>query len=449
MTLYEQIYKSIKKDIQSGLLKSGQKLTSKRQLAYDLGVSINTVDAAYSQLQSEGYIIMRPKSGCYVAQLDPLQHIELESEHSEAKNHDFSYDIDFSPSDVDTENFPYALWRKLLRQSFDEIDPFLLKSPDSQGDLALRNSICAYLSQSRNIEADPAHLIIGNSTAALLRCICGMLGSTHTLASENPVYNTAYSIFSAMGGSCISIDAVSPSQLMQNLSKSDADIFYVTPSHQFPLGHSLPLATRIELLNWAAKDDRYIIEDDYDSEFRYSSRPLLPIRSMDKNGKVIYIGTLSKAIAPSVRISYALLPPSLMKLFREKGRLYLSSVSRLEQNVVHSFMSGGSFERHLNRMRNIYCKKRQLLVSLLSQHKDVEILGENAGHHILIRIGGMSEDQLVTLAQQEKIKVYPVSSYFIGDVSQKYSSSVLLGYGALSEKQIDEGVKRLVKAWNV
>ena len=331
MTLYEQIYKSIKKDIQSGLLKSGQKLTSKRRLAYDLGVSINTVDAAYSQLQSEGYIIMRPKSGCYVAQLDPLQHIELESEHSETKNHDFSYDIDFSPSDVDTENFPYALWRKLLRQSFDEIDPFLLKSPDSQGDLALRNSICAYLSQSRNIEADPAHLIIGNSTAALLRCICGMLGSTHTLASENPVYNTAYSIFSAMGGSCISIDAVSPSQLMQNLSKSDADIFYVTPSHQFPLGHSLPLATRIELLNWAAKDDRYIIEDDYDSEFRYSSRPLLPIRSMDKNGKVIYIGTLSKAIAPSVRISYALLPPSLMKLFREKGRLYLSSVSRLEQ----------------------------------------------------------------------------------------------------------------------
>ncbi len=449
MTLYEQIYRSIKKDIQSGLLRSGQKLTSKRQLAYDLGVSINTVDAAYSQLQSEGYIIMRPKSGCYVAQLDVLQHVELESEYFETKNHDFTYDIDFSPSDVDTENFPYALWRKLLRQSFDEIDPFLLKSPDYQGDIALRKAICSYLSQSRNIEADPTHLVIGNSTAALLRCICGMLGDTHTLASENPVYNTAYSIFSAMGGACISVDADTPDKLVENLSKTDADIFYVTPSHQFPLGHSLPLAARIELLNWAANDDRYIIEDDYDSEFRYSSKPLLPIRSMDKNGKVIYIGTLSKAIAPSVRISYALLPPSLIKLFREKGRLYLSSVSRLEQNVVHSFMSSGSFERHLNRMRNIYRKKRQLLVSLLSQHHNIEILGENAGHHILIRIKGLSESEIVGLAREEKIRVYPVSSYFIGGVSAEYESSVLLGYGALSEKQIDEGIKRLIKAWNV
>ncbi|MBR4878453.1 MAG: PLP-dependent aminotransferase family protein, partial [Clostridia bacterium] len=346
-------------------------------------------------------------------------------------------------------NFPYALWRKLLRQSFDEIDPLLLKSPDSQGDLALRNSICTYLSQSRNIDAHPEHLIIGNSTAALLRCICGMLGDTHVLASENPVYNTAYSIFSAMGGNCVSIDADRPDRLVENLGRTDADIFYVTPSHQFPLGYSLPLATRIDLLNWAAKDGRYIIEDDYDSEFRYSSKPLLPIKSMDKYEKVIYIGTFSKAIAPSVKISYALLPPSLMKAFSERGRLYLSSVSRLEQSVVHSFMAGGSFERHLNRMRNIYRAKRQHLVSLLSQHKAVEILGENAGHHILIRISGMSENQLVSLAQAEKIKVYPVSSYFIGEVAQKYSSSVLLGYGALSEKQIEEGVSRLMKAWGV
>lgn len=449
MTLYEQIYKSIKKDIQSGLLKSGQKLTSKRQLAYDLGVSINTVDAAYSQLQSEGYVNIIPKSGCYVANLDPLQNIELENEHFETKSHDFSYDIDFSPSDVDTENFPYALWRKLLRQSFDELDPFLLKSPDYQGDISLRSSICLYLSQSRNIEADPRHLIIGNSTAALLRCICGILGDTHTLASENPVYNTAYSIFSAIGGSCISIDAVNPGKLAKKLEETNADVFYVTPSHQFPLGHSLPLATRIELLNWAAKDDRYIIEDDYDSEFRYSSKPLLPMKSMDKNGKVIYIGTFSKSISPSLKLSYALLPPSLIKPFLLKGRLYLSSVSRLEQNVVHSFMAGGYFERHLNRMRNIYRKKRLHLVSLLSQHSQVEILGENAGHHILIRIKGLSEDQMVELAKGEKIKVYPVSSYFIGDVSSRYESSVLLGYGALSEEKIEEGVRRLMKVWKV
>jgi len=138
-----------------------------------------------------------------------------------------------------------------------------------------------------------------------------------------------------------------------------------------------------------------------------------------------------------------------MKIFREKGRLYLSSVSRLEQNVVHSFMSGGYFERHLNRMRNIYRKKRQHLVSLLSQHKQVEILGENAGHHILIRIKGLSESQMVELAKGEKIRVYPVSSYFIGDVESKYESSVLLGYGALNEKQIEEGVGRLMKVWGV
>lgn len=448
--LYEEIYQSFKKDIQSGLLKSGQKIPSKRQLAYDLGVSVNTVDTAYSQLQSEGYITIVPKSGCYVAQLDPLQHIELKNENTKSEKISVTYDIDFSPSDVDLENFPYGLWRRLLKQSFDELDPFVLKSPEAQGDYALRSSICSYLSQSRNIESEPERLVIGNSTASLLRCICGMLGSTHVLASENPVYNMAYSIFSAMGKSCLSVSSESPDALIKKLNDTKADVFYVTPSHQFPLGHSLPLKTRIELLNWAALGDkRYIIEDDYDSEFRYGSKPLPPLKSMDKYGKVIYIGTFSKSIAPSVKLSYALLPPSLMKLYNEKGRLYLSSVSRLEQKTVCSFMSGGYFERHLNKMRGIYRKKRQLLVELLSRRGKIEILGENAGHHILIRIPGLSESRMVELARAERIRVYPISGYFIGDTPCQYRSSVLLGYGALTLSEIEEGVNRLIKVWQV
>lgn len=448
LPLYEQIYLAIKKEIQGGTLREKQKLPSKRNLAKELGVSVNTVDFAYSQLSSEGYIETVPKSGCYVKKIDRLQHIELESKPLALEHKGLGYEVDFSPSDVDKEHFPYCAWRKILKQSFDEMDDDILKSPPLQGDFALREAIAEYLRQSRSIECDSEQIIIGTGTSSLLRCICGIMEKDRIIATENPVYNDAYRIFQGMGRQCVPIYTANDEDVVKDLENSRAGAFYVTPSHQFPLGFSMPVSTRMSLLNWAGKG-RYIIEDDYDSEFRYTGRPLPPIKSMDKYGKVVYIGTFSKCIAPSLKISYALLPSELFKKYQKSGGVYISASSRLEQKVLCAFIKEGHFERHINKMRNLYGKKRNLLVSLLSKYKDIEIKGENAGHHILIGLKGLSEQKMITLAEKSGVKVYPVSDYFIGDIKNRYKSCVLLGYGALGMSDIEKGVENLARAWGI
>lgn len=448
LPLYEQIYRAIKKDIQEGVLSENTKLPSKRQLSDQLGVSINTVDGALSRLQSEGYIEIKPKSGCYVTRINALQRLDiaLPIEHRETGERNF--EVDFSPADVEKEHFPYAVWRRILRQTFDENDGDILKYPDSQGDYGLRQAIALYLRQSRGIDCRAEQIIIGSGTSCLLRCICGIIDKSASVVTEDPVYNRAYNIFSGMGHTCRAISTEKSGEIRGKLEKTGGDVFYVTPSHQFPLGYSLPAPVRIELLNWAAeKEGRYIIEDDYDSEFRYGTKPLTPIKSMDKNEKTVYIGTFSKCIAPSVRISYALLPAPLLERYRKTGSVYLSAVSGMEQRAVREFITGGHFERHINRMRNIYAKKQKKLLECLG--KSVKIMGENAGHHILISLDKYSEQELLKRAADLSVKVYPVSGYFIGEVPEKYRSAVLLGYGALTEKDIEKGVSLLKKAWEI
>lgn len=454
--LYEQIYEYIKKEIQLGKLPFNDRLPSTRLLARNLLISRSTVDLAYEQLVSEGYIQAIACKGYYVCQIDGLYQI---SQAKEWMDYEYDYgkdDIqyDFSPNGIDLVNFPFNTWRKITKNALleDNRDLFQLGSP--LGELDLRKTISSYLHQARGVNCQPGQIVLGAGNDYLLMILSQILGPNYTIAMENPTYKQAYRTFCNLDYkvNCIELDKNGMS--VEALNASYSDIAYVMPSHQFPLGVVMPMKRRMELLNWASmKEDRYIIEDDYDSEFRYKGKPIPSLQGYDRNDKVIYIGTFSKSIAPAIRVSYMVLPKSLMISYNNHG-VYASTVSRIDQMILNLFMNEGYFERHLNKMRAIYKNKHDTLLNELKGLKPIEkISGENAGVHILIHVSEKySEEMLIQKAKEQKVKVYGLSNYFItADDKQrkeKENTIIILGYASLSEKDIKEAVRRLKIAWN-
>ncbi|AWW26531.1 PLP-dependent aminotransferase family protein [Acetobacterium carbinolicum] len=451
--LYVEIYEYLKREITDGNLKFGEKLPSKRSLASHLSVSVNTVDAAYGQLVAEGYLESSPKRGYFVCQIDTylLKQNNHVSEKKIKKPETRSVKIDFSPNAIDQRIFPYEAFRKIFKVTFNEYDSYLLNKPDLQGELELRKALVELLYRSRGVRCNEDQIIIGSGTSHLLQILGLLWGKNKSVVLENPVYLKAYHIFEKMGNPVISIDIDEKGIQIEPMKKFSDVAVYVTPSHQFPLGMSMPIDRRIRLLNFANQDQgNYIIEDDYDSEFRYNEKPLPSLQSIDNNGKVIYIGTFSKSIAPSFRISYMVLPEALLKAYLEIADAISSPVSSLEQKMIGAFISDGVFEKHVNKMRKVYKGKRIVLMNALKQWGDrVKITGENAGHHLLVQLdNGLTEEAMYTRALAQGVRVYPVSPYFIHG-AENYKSMVLLGYGSLTDKQIYSGIGILKEAWDL
>lgn len=450
--LYFQIYSHIKKEIQKGKMKEGEKLLSKRKMAESLNVSINTVESAYGQLLSEGFIEVRPKSGYYVCQIDEFNFAKKAGKKATAKSPGIKekYKINFATDSVDYEKFPYNTWRRLMKNCFNEYNPRVLKSAPPEGDFALRQAIAGHIYRSRGVNCSTEQIILGAGMDNLLNTISRLLGAEYRIAMEEPVYYEAYSFFKSMGHDLYSIPVDEKGIKTDLLPKTDSTAVYVTPSHQFPLGVTLPAGRRVKLLNWAYEGkNRYIIEDDYDSEFRYASKPVPSVQSIDTREKVIYLGTFSKTIAPSLRISYMVLPQGLLKIYNEKFIKFSSAVSVLDQNILTAFITEGHYERHLNRMRKLYGEKRTVLLNKLKGlGESIEINGENAGHHVAIRLkGDLSETEMTRLAAQKGVRVYPISKYFVCGVPKKFQSTVLIGYAGLSKEEISEGIELLKEAW--
>jgi len=362
-----------------------------------------------------------------------------------------NFRIDFSPSNIDHNAFPYKTWRNLFKSCFNEFDHSILKRTIAQGDVNLRRELVAFLHSSRGVICDERQIIIGAGTESSLRTLSLVLSKSTNIALENPVYRKAYKTFDHMGHTILPIPIDDKGIEIEPLKNLSNVAVYVTPSHQFPLGISMPIGRRVELLNFANKaDGRFIIEDDYDSEFRYIRKPLPSLQSIDQNGKVIYIGTFSTSIAPSIRISYMVLPMTLLKNYYSIYSEFGSEVSILEQRLVAKFIAEGNYEKHLNKMRKLYKDKRRYLIKELSIFgNNIKIVGESAGNHLLIKLRtGNSEKEMCQAATENGVKVYPISDYFIGAMLEKYQNTFLLGYGALSKKEISEGVKLLGVAWN-
>jgi len=471
-SLYMQIYESIKQDLISSRLLAGTRLPSKRLLASQLGISVNTVDSAYQQLVSEGYLEARAKSGYYVCDLGA--HISradsLLSENADPKvqaavstcTNARTPVIDFSPNGVDLSVLPLAKIRKTIREVFEEDGVAAFSNCDPQGAVSLRNALSKYLRESRGLLCCPDQIILGAGTDYILQLLVQILRSTHdidSVAMENPVYNKAYQIFTGLQVPVDLIPLDKSGINMERLSLSRANLVYATPSHQFPLGIIMPVSRRTELMAWAsAAPDRYIIEDDYDSEFRYSGRPIPAISGLDVQNRVIYLGTFSKSLAPSVRISYLVVPPDLLLAFRKNLSYYNTTITHPDQLVLARFIESGDFERHINRMRTLYRRKRDLFLQTLSPYKQkLQISGTDAGLHLLCHVkNGMSEEELVDNAKNAATKVYGISSYYLFDKMSDTASrpvppksTVLLGYASLSDDQIIRGVSALAEVWQL
>lgn len=462
--LYEQIYNHVKTHILNGDLKTGEKLPSTRGLASSLGVSRNTVDTAYYQLLAEGFIDTAPKSGFYVCELDlpemtlyPEQIAETDSAHLKSVPasgintlHSQTQPIqyDFSPFTVDLSHFPYSVWKKLSKKALDEsTDLFLLGEPD--GDNELRQAICSYVRLSREVYCEPEQIIIGAGADYLLQMLA--LTMQHLkirhITMENPCYRKAADIFKSndfilhtgiLDHKGLSIPSINP----------ESQLTYVTPSHQYPLGLVMPFGRRQELLDWAyEKSDRYIIEDDHDSEFRYKGKPIPALQGIDSQGKVIYMGTFSKAVAPAIRVSYMILPPTLLTAYHRFCGHYSCTVSRLDQAILTYFLRDGYFEKHVNRMRKIYRGKHDLVLELLKpliQSGKIHIHGENAGLHLVLSlVDGLKEEEIITRAAQSGICLYGIKKHYL-HITDSAPEAILLGYSNLTETEIKEGLTLLL-----
>jgi len=451
--LYEQIYEYLKKDIKKGVLAEGSRLPSTRVLAESLKVSRSTTQMAYDQLVAEGYVEAVPHKGYYVLRLEAL--IEAEPELSgpfirEREEGEGKAEIDFSPRGIDLTHFPYNAWRKVTKDTLadNKKEMFLTGSP--QGEPALRDAIRGYLYSARGVNCQAEQIIIGAGSEYLLMLLNQILGPGRRIAMESPTYKQAYQVLESLGCDMVPIEMDEGGMDVRFLEESAADVAYVMPSHQYPTGIVMPILRRQELLRWAGrKDGRFLIEDDYDSEFRYKGKPIPALQGLDGAGKVIYMGTFSKSIAPAIRVGYMVLPKPLLEIYRRRLGFYASTVSRIDQNIIYQFLTGGYYERHLNRMRAIYKSKHDLLLSKLKQlEDDFVVCGEYAGLHVLLTSKrGCSERWMIEQAWKKGVRVYGLSSCFIHKYQDKQPSTVLLGYANLSEDQIEKGIELLGQAW--
>lgn len=450
ISLYEQIYRYIRTEIRNGNLRRGAKLPSTRILCTHLQVSRSTVLMAYEQLLSEGYIESKPHKGYFVADVEELYDVRLISEELKpVMTEKPEYRYDFSPYGIDLDSFPFNNWRKITKNVLVDDNKELFSRGSAQGEEEFRKTISDYLYQSRGVAAKPQNIIVGAGNEYLLILLNQLLVGEKAFAMENPTYRQTYRILNSLGERVVTVRQDKSGMSVESLAESGANIAYVMPSHQYPLGIVMPVGRRIELLKWAeGGKERYIIEDDYDSEFRYRGKPIPALCGFDKGQRVIYIGTFSKAIAPAIRMSYMVLPDKLMKQYHERIGFYSCTVSRIDQVVVKNFMESGCYEKHLNKMRALYKSRHDVLLGELEVFRQkFEIAGENAGIHLLLKSKeNISEKELIGRARLEGVRVYPMSAYDIGEKKKEYHT-VILGYANLKEHEICQGMERLRKAW--
>lgn len=448
--LYEQLYENIKQSILTTQYPKHMKLPSKRQLADFLSVSQTTVELAYAQLLAEGYIRSVPRVGYFVEDIMELPYVEpaiATREHAPVQSRNILYN--FSPSMIDEESFPFPVWRKIAKSYYDEMNSYLLQSGHRQGEYELRQEIAHYLYHSRGISCIPEQIVIGSGTEHLLPMILRLLSPNVKIALENPGYSAIP--FSPNDESIIPISVDDEGMIIEELERSEASIAYVTPSHQFPTGAILSAARRTKLLKWALNGaNRYIIEDDYDSEFRYIGKPIAPLKSMDSHRRVIYLSTFTKSLMPSLRVAYFILPEDLVQHYNEQLRFYSSTVPRIDQHILARFMAEGHFFKHLNKMRKIYRKKHDQVIHLLQTcYPTVRISGEEAGMHILIHFNSLlSEAQLEAKAKEAGIAIVSISSYYLKPIERNHRT-FLLGFGGIPFDQLEDSIHSLMQAFTI
>ena len=450
--IYVQLYQFIRSQIEKGVIKANDKLPSKRKLSTHLKISQITVDTAYQQLVVEGYIKSVPKSGFYV---------EEYGNHNFKNNNKYEapminkagevYKIDFKTNVVDTKLFPNTTWAKLAREVLSDNNYEMVNITNPQGLYVLREEIAKYLQAYRGIDVHPNQIILGAGSDFLIGLIIQLIGRSSVYAIENPGYSKVYQIFKNNDVTTIPIGLDEFGIKVSDLQQTKANLVQVTPSHQFPTGVIMPIKRRLELLNWANQDpNHYILEDDYDSEFRFYGQPIPALQGLDNN-KVIYLNTFTKTIAPSLRISYMVLPIALLNKYILGQKYYSCSIPNFDQYILYKFIQGGFFERHINRMRNAYKERLEAFINIINKSSLSEIIkiyGHSAGLHFMMQVNNnMTEEEIVEKAKSVGIRVYGLSDYYHLDKSSIQNRTVVIGYSSLTIEDIETAIKLLEKVW--
>ena len=416
--LYEQLYLTLKEDIISGKYRKGAKLPSKRSLSEQYRVSVITVENALEQLIAEGYINAVERSGCFVQYSKSAGGEVLHKKGERPPEPDISGEIPAEKS-LYSGLFPFTVWARLMRAVILEQENSLLQPVRSGGAAELKAAICDYLYRCRGLYVHPRQIIIGSGAEYLYNLLIQFLGRDKKYGLEDPAYNVLTRIYGLNGADCTYIGLDRQGLSVKELKGSGVEVVHISPAHHFPTGIVMPITRRKEIMAWAEEaPDRYIIEDDYDSEFRWTGRPLPPMFGSDPSGRVIYINTFSRTIAPSVRISYLCLPLKLLDLWEEKMGFYACPVPAFEQYTLAKFISEGYFERHINRMRKHYRRVRETVLKAVASCAGTEIREENAGLHFILRAIDGAE-RIIEAAGKCGIRITPISHYYNNSTAPK------------------------------
>ena len=430
--LYEQLYESIKNDILSGTIRGGEKLPSKRLLAEHLKISKITVETAYQQLLAEGYLTVREKVGFFAEHITPvLPAPEIPAAPCEPL---------LRPGSA-ARQFPASIWAKLMRRVLMERSEILLRPLPGPGLPELRQAISAELRRSRGMSVSPDQILIGSGAEYFYNILIQLLGRDLCYGLESPGHRKIAAVCRAnqVRTAAVTLDAFGIS--MDALRQSGADVLHLSPSHQFPTGIVTPVKRRQELLSWVAEGEhRWLIEDDYDAEIRYSGRPIPTMQSLDRSGRVIYMNTFSRTITPSLRISYMVLPPSLMESYRTELGFYSCTVPGMEQLTLALFLSEGYFEKHLNRMRKYYGTLRERLlggIRTACSSGEVEIFEEAAGLHFMLRTTSCRNPAVFCQTLSiGGLRVTPLSRYSIDVSSEGTDRSYVIDYANMESGEL-------------
>lgn len=444
---YDYLYRCIREDILAGRLTAGEKLPSKRSLASHLQTAVITVQNAYAQLEAEGYLYTREKRGYYVADVERHPAAPGRAPARSAPQPQRSWLLDLSSGGSGTEDFPFSVWAKLMRRVLSEEGEALLRATPPNGADALRRAIAQHLYRFRGISAAPEQIVVGAGTEYLYNLIVQLLGRKAVYGVENPGYSKAARIYALGGARTAPVLVDEGGVSLRSLEMSGAQILHTSPNHQFPTGAVTPIGRRQSLLRWAeAREGRYIIEDDYDSEFRFTLRPIPTLQSIDRAGRVIYVNTFSRTLAPSLRISYMVLPPRLLERYEQTMSFYSCTVSSFEQYTLARFISEGYFERHINKMKNYYREQRHKILAAIHASPLAavsQITERNAGTHFVLHINTKLTEAEVRKAALAADMCLSFYSDYSHNTEENDGCTLVINYAAIEADKIAAVIERL------
>lgn len=449
--VYQQIYAAIRAEIVEGTRKKDDTLLPIRKMVDELQVSKNTVDRAYQQLIAEGYVRSVPGGGFFVESTETDFAAQSMVKTSATKFTDAQKIVyDFRYESIDTSAFPWTKWRKYVQNALAQEEcGSMISYDESKGNRKLREALCTYLRKNRGVNCDVEQLVIFAGTQFAAQSLMGILPKrSYRLGFEEPGYDGMKSIFQQSGNKVVSVELSGGGIDMRKLKREKCDLVYLTPSHQFPTGQVMTLETRVELLDWADANNVFIIEYDYDNEFRHGAKRLPSLQAIDQSERVVYLSTLTKVLSPSIRCAYMVLPKSLLQRYDEKYRFFNTSLPSYHQLALANFIEDGMLDQHAREMSVMNNAKYTLICDLIAKHAEgmIAVTGNPAGSHTLVRIL-KSTDQLQTIAylRTRGISIQTTLEYW--DNPQKVPQDIfLLGFNSLSKSALKKAVMALIAA---